>query len=455
MEEKTLGHDSDDDAYRCIVQPCVQTESKKEDTKAHITIRVCVFFDGTFNNRTNVDLGIHARAMHSDDKKFTDDSYNNEHTNIDKLQKLWLKDQDADLSFSIYVEGIGTLDKQTDDDKAGAFGIGETGILAKVGIAMDKIIQNIDINIFIGNEIHLYLDAFGFSRGAAAARYFVHSALEEEGDTLKTRLSAIGYSVNIVKVKFVGLYDTVASYQILHGNDTEQLHLDSIRNAERVVQLAAADEHRENFRLTNINSAPNRLQIFLPGSHSDVGGGYRENYNESFTIFYYKLPTNNIDKFSLDSDDRDALDRERKWLTESGWYFDQEITDVYQTFSDFCSLKVERSNIKNSYSNITLKLMADFAGGGGVRFMPPSDKNSIPPELRDAENLIRKYISVMGSNKSQPDDWMKCYEPLIKFLRYNYLHFSSQYFSMFGANDPHFTHSDPKSGERKRIIQNG
>jgi hypothetical protein len=44
MEEKTLGHDSDDDAYRCIVQPCVQTESKKEDTKVPITIRACVFF---------------------------------------------------------------------------------------------------------------------------------------------------------------------------------------------------------------------------------------------------------------------------------------------------------------------------------------------------------------------------------------------------------------------------
>lgn len=43
-----------------------------------------------------------------------------------------------------------------------------------------------------------------------------------------------------VEVKFVGLYDTVASHGL------------KLSLAENVVQLAAAEEHRANFRLTYI-----------------------------------------------------------------------------------------------------------------------------------------------------------------------------------------------------------
>ncbi|HJV33667.1 MAG TPA: hypothetical protein VJ604_01260, partial [Geomonas sp.] len=66
----------------------------------------------------------------------------------------------------------------------------------------------------------LHLDCFGFSRGAAAARNFIHAAILRHEDTLKDRLQSSDHRVSAVKVKFAGLYDTVASHGFLSGNDT-------------------------------------------------------------------------------------------------------------------------------------------------------------------------------------------------------------------------------------------
>ncbi|WP_074861995.1 hypothetical protein [Pseudomonas agarici] len=40
-------------------------------------------------------------------------------------------------------------------------------------------------------------------------------------------------------------------------------------SARQVVQLVANDEHRHNFSLTRTDT-----DLFVPGCHSDVGGGY-------------------------------------------------------------------------------------------------------------------------------------------------------------------------------------
>src|SRR4029079_14671764 len=87
-----------------------------------------------------------------------------------------------------------------------------------------------------------------FSRGAAAARHFVYKMMREEGQTLLDRLRDRGFSVGSVAVKFVGLFDTVASFGYAHYNDTRDLDLDAIAAADYVVQLAAAPEPRGDFR---------------------------------------------------------------------------------------------------------------------------------------------------------------------------------------------------------------
>ena len=81
----------------------------------------------------------------------------------------------------------------------------------------------------------LTLDVFGFSRGAAAARTFIHDTLfgskfvmagmarskSDESTALKAALEKKGYTVSALNVCFAGLFDTVSTYGI--GVVTETL----------------------------------------------------------------------------------------------------------------------------------------------------------------------------------------------------------------------------------------
>ncbi len=49
--------------------------------------------------------------------------------------------------------------------------------------------------------------------------------------------------------------------------------------------MAESDEHRVNFRLTNINSAGSRgTEKFLPVVHSDIGGSYVDGVDEEVIL---------------------------------------------------------------------------------------------------------------------------------------------------------------------------
>ncbi len=111
--------------------------------------------------------------------------------------------------------------------------------------------------------------AFGFSRGAALARIFAAQALARREEC---------------EVAFLVVFDTVAAMDGIRrrGEVTdsdvvlENGTLDGrIRNAVHVVSL---DENRVPFAPTLINrdeEEPGRiLEIWFPGVHSDVGGGY-------------------------------------------------------------------------------------------------------------------------------------------------------------------------------------
>jgi hypothetical protein len=420
------------------VQACHNKVSYKTKALSPISIRACMFFDGTLNNRTNVAQGKLGKRSGG--------SYDNELSNIAILERYYLTDKKADISFSLYVEGIGTTDLELDSDIGAALGVLGTGIIAKVESGIAQIITWIIKNNTNRKPIkEIFLDAFGFSRGAAAARNFVHATLRDKGDALKGKLLSNGYTVGDVKVKLVGLYDTVAAYGMDHDNNTKQLHLDSLGSAEKVVQLAAAEEHRLNFRLTNINSATNGLQIFLPGAHSDVGGGYVHNSKEE----NYHILDFDSTKW-LDSALQAAFDRERKWLLESGWYLRDEIHEVTYGSGHCNELKVTRRGISNCYSRIPLMLMAKLASENGVYFKFRLAKDyPIPKELRQVE------FEILESSPTTPDYWLSQNSPMMKKLRHGYLHFSACYGSPVGANKPQFTGNDPVNGQRKRVIQNG
>ena len=110
---------------------------------------------------------------------------------------------------------------------------------------------------------------FGYSRGAALARKFVSQLLEDK---------------KCESVDFLGVFDTVAAMNgaqrpgedvatdVLFENGT--LH----ENVKRAVHIVALDEDRVLFRPTLINSdngeAERITEVWFPGVHGDVGGGY-------------------------------------------------------------------------------------------------------------------------------------------------------------------------------------
>ncbi|MDE0129659.1 MAG: DUF2235 domain-containing protein [Gammaproteobacteria bacterium] len=110
---------------------------------------------------------------------------------------------------------------------------------------------------------------FGFSRGAALARKFVAMILSEDSDR---------------EVAFLGVFDTVAAMDGMHRKG-EKISTDVVfengtlhEGVKRAVHIVSLDEDRVTFTPTLINkddSSPDRiLEVWFPGVHSDIGGGY-------------------------------------------------------------------------------------------------------------------------------------------------------------------------------------
>ncbi len=113
------------------------------------------------------------------DKKGTDNSFSNDYTNVARMWKYCQKEP-----YAIYVEGMGT-DKENRDSQDGfAFGAGLTGIRARVRDGCEKIAEKVKIEQekqAAKKLTKITIDVFGFSRGAAAARNFVHEVQLKSG----------------------------------------------------------------------------------------------------------------------------------------------------------------------------------------------------------------------------------------------------------------------------------
>jgi hypothetical protein len=293
------------------------------------------------------------------DKLGVDNSLMNDYTNVARMWKC------CDDNYRIYIEGIGTLDKQKDIDDGFRFGAGETGIRGKVRRGCYELAKKIEPKILKRNDeiIEITLDVFGFSRGAAAARNFLYEvnvSNKREEDTKITKskkyvgthleeTSYYTYSTNDIiaekqfvreyedilldkdnvevdpqylidgkmpkygylgyyllekvkpevldrirlNIRFVGLYDTVSSYEesgnLMKGmlqashladyfdDDVEQLQLNNLGKFQQAVHFTAMDEHRENFALTKLQPQENNcnyIEKTFPGVHCDIGGAY-------------------------------------------------------------------------------------------------------------------------------------------------------------------------------------
>jgi hypothetical protein len=430
-------------------EPICEEDPEDVPPPARTSIRVSLFFDGTANNRANTQARLDAEAGHDRGGVFEDNddetSFLNDFTNVSRLETLCLGDDTFAHSYSIYVEGIGTTNRISDTTYGLAYGLGDTGVVAKVRSGVNHLLRSIrELGIARGVTIErIHLDAFGFSRGSAAARYFVHYVLHE--NPLKPRIEAGGHPVETLQINFLGLFDTVASYGSDHTNDTSDLHLDAIRSALKVVHLAAAEEHRENFPLTNIDSAINAgigIEIHLPGVHSDIGGGYTRTSNET------DLQVLDMDVLYATAAVQACFTRERNWLIDAGWYLPAEVA-----VNGWNELNGNRTGILNSYNRIPLAHMANFAIESGLTFEPIATHFPVPPALAEVQGLIDAHVAAHRGGGSTAAHWINMRSPAFKQLRNRYLHFSAFYGDI--GMEPHWTTGDPMTGRRQRVVHAG
>lgn len=330
-----------------------------------------MFFDGTLNNKTNTEgrqqynkqsNGVvlsdankeKATAYKKYGKSDEKSSYQNEYSNVARIWEGYTSSQ------RIYIEGIGTTDNKGDDSLGYALGTGETGVAKLV----EKGCRLLSEKLPMGKTIaKLTVDVFGFSRGATAARHFVAQLSKPEIKQPKPT-AAYGYLGNFLKnrgikllqleIRFLGVYDTVSSYEpratsvysrqaLNHDftNDVAELELNNIAKAKCILHLTAENEHRENFALTHVHSG---LEKSLPGVHCDIGGSYstgREYVDE------------------IINGSKAELAKEKERLIQQGWYTEKELGVGF--FGPNHKLYGDRESVSHIYSYIPLHMMVDYA----------------------------------------------------------------------------------------------
>ncbi|WP_418222313.1 T6SS phospholipase effector Tle1-like catalytic domain-containing protein [Burkholderia stabilis] len=138
----------------------------------------------------------------------------------------------------------------------------------------------------------VWVNVFGFSRGAAGARVFVNRLINTWAPDGMIA-GAIPYEVN-----FLGIFDTVASVGLPdtataaidmadldgHWAWTAKGALNIPASVKKCVHFFSIHEQRMSFPLDSIReqhaypvSEPRRIEVAYPGVHSDVGGGYAFN----------------------------------------------------------------------------------------------------------------------------------------------------------------------------------
>lgn len=357
----------------------IQGYEPPQNTKINkVDMHFCLFFDGTRNNKNNTDLRLKNDPIYTKNKK--DDSYNNDYSNV---ARMWTN---AKSDKRIYIEGIGTTNKAADDTLGYALGSFRTGIRSKVRAGCKDLAKKIFENLNGAELGTVTLDVFGFSRGAAAARNFVFEISKPKYKTtsryyseaeMTVELDSDGYPVNQkempeggnlgyeleqlglkninwskIKVQLLGVYDTVSSYSnegLLprFSNNVKQLSLRSLAKAKEIVHFVAADEIRENFALTRIDTTPKRgIEKTFPGVHSDIGGSYetgREAWEEVETSWTFKS----------------RLEKVKTRLVEEGWYLKDEMA-IKLDWLGYFALSGDKPNIYKEFSYIPLHFMADY-----------------------------------------------------------------------------------------------
>lgn len=370
-------------------------------------MRIGVFFDGTGNNKEN-------------------DRPRGKASNIAKLSEHYRRVEDKERLYwrdFHYENGVGTVDGVDEVDyELSGLALGD-GAIQRVHRAIKETARFFDKKPCAKEFV---VDVFGFSRGAAQARHFVNEIHDR----------AAGPNV---KVGFVGIYDTVASFvdgwagaiglkkdragdninnaewEVEAGTRTVRrgsrevevpyyqtmiqpfnFHLNSA-SADYIEHFTARDEVRKNFPLSSLSPFDGgglKQQEFI-GVHSDIGGGYAEDEGE----FENKLAR--IARLELRHGRRErAFDRVGRVNQDvyrvKYLYSEDEIEAIHQEAerAGYTVTEERRGNaiwlvgkkeVKKQLANVYLRLMHKRAVEAEVPFEPLLDdaEHKIPEDLND------------------------------------------------------------------------
>ncbi len=213
-------------------------------------------FDGTSNQPGDAVQDVSRRTGAIEDDNVT---------NIFKLHLLFGGDLEDgrvfDDQLSLYYSGVGTHGKKIKRifNAALAPSNGDVGRIIKDGIK--------DLRTHYENGDQLFV--FGFSRGAAIARIFA------------SRLP-VYFEDNPPRVRFLGVFDTVASMDGPNLERSDKPVSDVVfengtisPGIDEALHLVSMDDKRIAFMPTLMNQDKRVTEIWMPGAHSDVGGGFR------------------------------------------------------------------------------------------------------------------------------------------------------------------------------------
>lgn len=289
------------------------------------------FFDGTGNN------------FEKDGKENTD-PIKTKYSNVATLWAFAHTDFKHGERFAKeYIEGVGTPCKKAEDSGEGldsALGMASAWKgLARIEWMLNRFEAHVNLHMPYVSQINLAV--FGFSRGATQARAFVRMLADklayQQGDELVWRKSNVQHQHPKIVVYFVGLFDTVASigfggsrlesaisynasqigktlspatifidwasngalWKLDQGGHAEWAHDLRIPSyVKQCIHFVATHEVREKFPLDSVRTGSrlpsNCLEVFYPGVHSDVGGGYEPISQENRSNELARIALNNM-----------------------------------------------------------------------------------------------------------------------------------------------------------------
>ena len=239
------------------------------------------------------------------DKMGVDNSLMNDYTNVARMWKC------CNEKYSIYIEGIGTLDKKKDVDAGFQYGSGRTGIRAKVRKGCEKLAEKVfEEKTKNGKDniksIELTIDVFGFSRGAAAARNFIYEinyANKREEDTIiEQKAKKIGKKT-IQKIDLCGniLYETVDEYAFSYYDKDKNLLNEDLLIEGKMPKLGYLGYYllEKGFSKEELDII--KLNIRFIGIYDTVSS-----HEEVGELNWYKTPYHGIKHTVLDYFDNDV-----------------------------------------------------------------------------------------------------------------------------------------------------